>query len=226
MLDLDGWLEALESLYDQWGYLIVFLGTFFENTALLGLFLPGGTLALLGAFYAQQGTLSLFWVIVVSWIGTVLGYNADYLIGKLLLTRLMTRWGGSALGRRLRLAGRLRLGRRFLARHGGKAILLSHTVGHIRSFVALSAGTTRMSYRRFLAFELVAALIWNTAFGLFGYFLGTERELLQLVLERSGWVLLALAILAYLGWRILRARRSSHASTRLHERTKSLGGVG
>src|SRR5438105_3868467 len=120
MLDIDQWIETLGALYERWGYLIVFLGTFGENTALLGLFLPGASLALLGAFYAQQGTLQLGWVIVFAWAGTVLGYHADYLLGRLLLTRMMERWGGSWLGQRLRLPARVRLGRRFLARHGGK----------------------------------------------------------------------------------------------------------
>src|SRR5258708_34210941 len=155
MLDIDHWIELLGTLYDRWGYLIVFLGSLFENTALLGLCLPGASLALLGAFYAQQGTLQLGWVIFFAWAGTVLGYHADYLLGRLLLTRLLGRWGDSWLGRRLRLAARVRLGGRFLTRHGGKAILLSHVVGHVRSFVALSAGATHMRYRRFLAFELV-----------------------------------------------------------------------
>ena len=71
-----------------------------------------------------------------------------------LLSRLIAWSSGSWLGRRLRLAVRLRHGRIFLAKHGGKAILLSHVVGHVRSFVALSAGAPRMPYRRFLAFEL------------------------------------------------------------------------
>src|SRR5574340_462142 len=100
MLALDSWLESLAALYGAWGYLIVFLGALFENTALLGLLLPGGTLALLGAFYAWQGSLNIVWVIVFAWIGTTLGYNADYLIGRFLLTRLTGRWSASWLGRR------------------------------------------------------------------------------------------------------------------------------
>jgi membrane protein DedA with SNARE-associated domain len=214
MLDIDQWIELLGTLYDRWGYLIVFLGSLFENTALLGLFLPGASLALLGAFYAQQGTLQLGWVIFFAWAGAVLGYHADYLLGRLLLTRLLGRWGDSWLGRRLRLNARVRLGGRFLTRHGGKAILLSHVVGHVRSFVALSAGATHMTYRRFLAFELVAALIWNTAFCLLGYFAGTERERLQLLLERSGWVVLAVVVALLVGWRFLRARRVRHSHPR------------
>ena len=215
---LEHLLDLLRDLYDQYGYLIVFLGAFGENTALLGLALPGGTLALLGAFYARQGTLNLAWVIFFAWMGTVLGYHVDYLLGRFALGKIMLRWGDSRLGRRMRLAGRLRLGRRLLTKYGGRAILLSHIVGHIRSFVALSAGATRMSYRRFLSFELVAALLWNTAFCLIGYIAGAEYERILSIVERAGWIIAGVVVLAILVWKVglpwLRKRR--HAAHKHH----------
>ena len=208
---LEHLIDLLRDLYDQYGYLIVFLGALGENTALLGLALPGGTLALLGAFYARQGTLNLAWVIFFAWMGTVLGYHADYLLGRFALGNVMLRWGDSRLGRRMRLAGRLRLGQRMLAKYGGRAILLSHIVGHIRSFVALSAGATRMSYRRFLSFELVAALLWNTAFCLIGYLAGAEYDRILPIIERAGWIIAGVVVLAILVWKVglpwLRKRR-------------------
>jgi membrane protein DedA with SNARE-associated domain len=204
-------INVLRDLYDQYGYLIVFLGALGENTALLGLVLPGGTLALLGAFYARQGTLNLAWVIFFAWIGTVIGYHVDYLIGRFALGKIMGRWGQSPLGRRLRLAARLRLARRLIARYGGRAILVSHVVGHIRSFVALSAGATHMPYRRFLSFELVAALVWNIGFSVLGYLAGTEYERLLFVVERAGWIIAGAVIVALLVWKVglpwLRKRR-------------------
>jgi membrane-associated protein len=208
---LEHLIDLLRNLYDQYGYLIVFLGALGENTALLGLALPGGTLALLGAFYARQGTLDLAWVIFFAWMGTVLGYHADYLLGRFALGKVMLRWGDSRLGRRMRLAGRLRLGRRLLTKYGGRAILLSHIVGHIRSFVALSAGATRMPYRRFLSFELVAALLWNTAFCLIGYIAGAEYDRILSIIERAGWIIAGVVVLAILVWKVglpwLRKRR-------------------
>lgn len=206
MPDVGHWIDELGTLYEHWGYLLVFLGALGENTALLGLILPGGTLALLGAFYARQGTLNIGWVILLAWLGTVLGYHADYLIGRFLLEGVATRLGATRIGRRLRLAGRLRLARQLLSRHGGKAILISHTVGHIRSFVALSAGATRMRYRRFLAFELIAALLWNVAYGVAGYLLGSERERLQVAIERAGWAIFAGLVALYLAWRVIHPR--------------------
>jgi membrane protein DedA with SNARE-associated domain len=211
---IENLINLLRGLYDQYGYLIVFLGALGENTALLGLVLPGGTLALLGAFYARQGTLNLFWVIFFAWIGTVIGYHIDYLVGRYALRRIMGRWGDSKLGRRFRLAGRLRLARRLLDRYGGRAILVSHVVGHIRSFVALSAGATHMSYRRFLAFEMLAALVWNIAFSVLGYLAGAEYERILQVVERGGWIIAGVVIAALLFWKLglpwLRRRHNAH----------------
>src|SRR5215831_11037066 len=199
-------IEWLGGLYSQYGYLIVFLGSLGENTAFVGLILPGGTLALLGAFYARAGTLNIGLVIFVAWIGTVLGYHVDYLIGRFLLGRYAPALSASRIGRRLRLAGRLRLGQRMLRKYGGRTIFISHAIGHLRSFVALSAGMTHMPYRRFLGFELIAAMFWTGGYCLLGYFLGAEFEMLQGVIERWGLVLAGAVILGYIGWRLVKGR--------------------
>ena len=206
MVHIRDWISLLAEFYDQYGYALVLFGSLGENTALLGLVLPGGTLSLLGAFYARQGTLSLGWVIFFAWLGTVVGYHIDYLLGRYVLAGAVQRWSGSRLGRRLRLAGRIRLARAFLSKHGSKAILISHMIGHMRSFVALSAGMTHMHYPSFLVSELVAALLWNIAYCMVGYFVGTQVDHLQLLFERSGWVTLGILAVAFLVWRLLRQR--------------------
>jgi membrane protein DedA with SNARE-associated domain len=205
-LELQDWLKLIGEFYDRYGYLTVFLGSLGENTAFLGLLLPGNSLALLGAVYARIGTLNLGWVIFFASIGTVLGYHIDYFFGRLVLARTSSRWSASRIGRRMRLAGRLRLARILIAKHGGKAILISHLIGHLRSFVALSAGMSRMNYRRFLGYELVAAAVWNTAFCLLGYLLAGEIDRLQVLIERAGLVIVGVLVLLFIGWRFLKQR--------------------
>src|SRR5437588_11329253 len=91
-LPLNEWIERLGEFYNDYGYLTVFLGTLGENTALLGLLLPGNSLALLGAVYARLGTLNLGWVILLATLGTILGYHIDYFLGRFVLARVATRW--------------------------------------------------------------------------------------------------------------------------------------
>lgn len=215
-LPLYEWIEALSGFYDRYGYLVVFLGTFGENTSLLGLLLPGNTLALLGAFYARQGVLSIGLVVLFATLGTIAGYHVDYFVGRLVLNRFSDRWSASTLGRKVRLGARLRLTRRFLTKYGGKAILLSHMIGHMRSFVAMSAGMTRMPYMRFFAYEVLAATLWNVIFCLIGYFVAVEVEQLHYWIERFGWVMLAVFLLLFVVWRFWRS-----SQRRVRQRTKA-----
>jgi membrane protein DedA with SNARE-associated domain len=211
-LPLSEWIALLGEFYNRYGYLTVFLGTLGENTAFLGFVLPGNSLSLLGAMYARLGTLNLGWVIFLATLGTVLGYHVDYLLGRFVLAGIANRWSASRLGRRLRLAGRLRLSRTLITRHGGKAILISHLAGHIRSFVALSAGMTRMNYPRFLGYELIAATLWNVCFCLLGYFMATQIDLLHKFIEGMGLVVLAILVVLFLVWRVFRVRMRERTS--------------
>ncbi len=100
------------------------------------------------------------------------------------------------------MAGRLRLARMFLAKYGGRAILASHLSGTLRSFVAVSAGVARVNYLRFLGYELIAALLWNVAYCLLGYFIAVEFEQLHRLFERTTWILLGMLLVAFIAWRV------------------------
>src|SRR6266702_5338926 len=87
-----------------------------------------------------------------------------------------------------------------------KAILISHLIGQVRSFVALGAGMTRMKYVRFLGYEVMAASLWNSAFCLLGYLLAAEVDRLRVLIERSGWGIIGVLVLLFLAWRFFRQR--------------------
>jgi membrane protein DedA with SNARE-associated domain len=197
MPDLHALLDGLRDAYEVWGYPIVFLGAMLENTVLLGLVLPGGTLVMLGAVYAHNGSMSLPGVLLLAFLGMVMGTSLDYALGRLGLQ--------SAL-RRTRVAGRLEphLARaeRFLDRWGAWAFVLAHFIGHVRSFLAITAGMTRLPVRRFLLYEGIAALIWNILFVGAGYAVGENLDRLQ---HLMGWAGMAVALSAagcYAAYRI------------------------
>lgn len=197
--DLQHLVDVLRAAYGTWGYPLVLIGALLENTALLGLVLPGGSLVLLGAVYAHQGVLALPVVLVLGWLGMVLGTSLDYALG---------RWGLHALLGRTRLMTRLEPkldeAERFLARHGAWALLLAHFIGHVRSFVAITAGTTRLPYRRFLLYEGIAALAWNILWVTAGYLVGENLGLLQRLVSGAGLAIALLLVAGYIAYRLYR----------------------
>src|SRR5918911_2878378 len=210
MPDLSQVIDALRAAYDSWGYPLVLLGALLENTALLGLVLPGGSLVLLGAVYAQQGVLALPLVLLLGWLGMVLGTSLDYTLGRWALR--------STLGHThlmARLDPKLGEAERFLERHGAWAFLLAHFIGHVRSFVAITAGTSRLPYRRFLVYEGSAALAWNLVWIVAGYMIGEHLAFLERVMGSAGFILVLVGVAAYLGYRlVVRGRSARHEVTK------------
>src|ERR687886_2163189 len=210
MLDLHHVVDALRAAYDTWGYPIVLIGALLENTALLGLILPGGSLVLLGAVYAQQGALALPLVLLLGWLGMVLGTSLDYVFGRWALrstlghTRLMAR-----------LEPKLGEAERFLERHGAWAFLLAHFIGHIRSFVAITAGTSSLPYRRFLLYEGTAAFAWNLVFVGAGYLAGENVERLQRLVSGTGLAVAIVLLIVFVSYRlVVRGRSVRHEVTK------------
>src|SRR2546430_14398124 len=70
----------LDSLLATYGYLAVFV---FVGVESIGIPVPGETMLVTAAIYAgTTGRLSIFWVIVASAAGAIVGDNIGYLIGR------------------------------------------------------------------------------------------------------------------------------------------------
>jgi membrane protein DedA with SNARE-associated domain len=172
----------LDSLLATYGYLAVFV---FVGVEGLGIPIPGETMLVTAAIYSgTTGRLSIFWVIVASSAGAIVGNNIGYVIG---------RSGGYPLLRRYgRYIGleenRLRLGQYLFDEHGSKVVFFGRFIAVLRIFAAFLAGVNRMHWRRFLIFNAAGGIIWSTIYGVAAFLLG--KQLLQL----SGRVDLAIAV--------------------------------
>ena len=173
----------LDSLLATYGYLAVFV---FVGVEGIGIPIPGETMLVTAAIYAgTTGRLSIFWVIVASSAGAIVGDNIGYVIGRTGGYRLLKRYG-----RYIRLdENRLRLGQYLFDKHGSKVVFFGRFVSVLRIFAAFLAGVNRMHWRRFLIFNAAGGIVWSTIYGIAAFLLG--KQLLQL----SGRVDLVLAIL-------------------------------
>jgi len=180
VLELIG--SNLDSLLATYGYLAVFV---FVGVESIGVPVPGETMLVTAAIYAgTTGRLSIFWVIVASSAGAIVGDNIGYGIGRTGGYRLVKRYG-----RYIGLEeNRLRLGQYLFDKHGSKVVFFGRFVSVLRIFAAFLAGVNRMHWRKFLIFNAAGGIVWSTLYGSAAFLLG--KQLLQL----SGRVDFALAI--------------------------------
>jgi membrane protein DedA with SNARE-associated domain len=172
----------LDSLLATYGYLAVFV---FVGVESIGIPVPGETMLVTAAIYAgTTGRLSIFWVIVASSAGAIVGDNVGYLIGRTGGYRLLKRYGHY-----IRLdEDRLRLGQYLFDKHGSKVVFFGRFISVLRIFAAFLAGVNQMHWRRFLLFNALGGIVWSTIYGVAAYLFG--QQLVQL----SGRVDLILAI--------------------------------
>ena len=172
----------LDSLLATYGYLAVFVFVGIES---IGIPVPGETMLVTAAIYAgTTGRLSIFWVIVASSAGAIVGDNIGYVIGRTGGYRLIKRYGPY-----IRLEeNRLRLGQYLFHKHGSKVVFFGRFISVLRIFAAFLAGVNRMHWRRFLLFNAAGGIVWSTLYGTAAYLLG------QQLLRLSGPVDLVLAI--------------------------------
>jgi membrane protein DedA with SNARE-associated domain len=171
-------VQWITPVFADWGLPLIFLATFLETSAFLGLLVPGETVVILGGilanatFRAALGApsnldVTIGQVIAVTIAGVVAGDNAGYLIGRFGGRRLFDREGGRLFNRE-----RLAAAEDYYRRHGGKTIFLGRFTPFLRSFGALVAGASKMRYPRFVAWDLAGALLWGVGIPLIGYTFG------------------------------------------------------
>ncbi|MFZ0254477.1 MAG: DedA family protein [Gammaproteobacteria bacterium] len=181
---------SVQSVMEHYGYPAVLVGTFFEGEMVL----------VFGGIAAKLGYLKLPGVIIVAFVGTLLGDQLYFYLGR--------HYGGRWL-RRSRL-WRIRARRiERLLRHRQVALMLGYRfVYGIRTVTPFVLGISRVSPLRFLAYNLVSALVWAFAVGVCGYALGhVAGQLLEDVYRYQQIILLAGVVVSLMLWWIYRAYR-------------------
>ena len=192
--------EWLVDLFARYGYAVVFVGVFLENT---GLPVPGETALLAGAALSQFGRLALPWVVVTATGAAVLGDNLGFLIGRRYGRGLIERYGAH-LG-----LSRSRLDQfdRFFERHGGRTVFIARFITGLRVFGALLAGASGLRWPTFLFYNAAGAVTWSIAIAAAGYSLAYSWDTLERWIGRSGLIGLAL-VGALVAVALIRARRT------------------
>ena len=198
-----GDIESITPLLGSWGYLLVFVMTYLETSAFVGLVVPGEVTLLLAGLLASQGYLDLSALIAVASAGAILGDSTGYAIGRYGGIKFLRRFGRFFFFRE----SYLEAAERYFQRHGGKTVLFGRFVGVLRSFAPVAAGISRMPYRTFLFYNVVGGIGSVTIVLLLGYFFGQSWELINRWLGWGGGIAFALAVVAAVSYLLIRRRR-------------------
>lgn len=184
ILHIDIYLNQIVLDYKSATYLILFLVIFIETGLVAMPFLPGDSLLFAAGAIAAMGSLNPFWLIALLSIAAIFGDTVNYWIGRHAGNRLY------AMNMRFVKKEHLDKTQQFYEKHGGKTIILARFLPIIRTFAPFVAGIGKMSYSRFLAYNVAGGIAWVALFISAGYFFGT------IPIIKQNFTLVILAIMA------------------------------
>lgn len=150
------------------GYIGLFAIVFAESGLLIGFFLPGDSLLFTAGILASQGYLNIWWLCVILFFAAVTGDSVGYAFGKKMGPKIFKKEDSLFFHK-----DHVIKAQNFFHKHGGKTIIIARFVPVVRTFAPVVAGVGHMKYGRFLAFNVVGALLWAVGLAVFGYWLGT-----------------------------------------------------
>ncbi|MBU0944810.1 MAG: VTT domain-containing protein [Proteobacteria bacterium] len=179
------------------GY-VIFLSSFAESLAFVGLIMPGAALMLTAGVLVATGALS-FWS-TMAWAvgGAVLADGISFWLGHHFQGRIRS---FSFFGRYPKILAR---GETFFHQHGGKSVFLGRFVGPVRPVIPLIAGMLGMGHTRFTVYNILSALGWAPAYLLPGMAFGASLALAGEVAGRLAVLLFFLMLISWLVFGLFR----------------------
>jgi membrane protein DedA with SNARE-associated domain len=175
----------LEELISTYGYAAIAVGTFLE----------GETILILAGFAAHRGYLELPWVLVSAFLGTLLGDQFYFYIGRAK--------GQSVLDKRPDWKSKSEKVLSLFNKHQVWLILGFRFIYGLRTVTPFVLGLSRVSRLRFLILNALGAFAWAIVIGVLGYLFGHTVEVIIGDIKRYElWIFIGLAALGGITWSV------------------------
>jgi len=172
-----------EELVTHYGYIALLIGTFLE----------GETILVIGGLLAHRGYLELPYVIASAFAGTLFGDQLYFYIGRIKGKKFIdSRPVWQAKSRRVF---------ELLEKHQILLILGFRFIYGIRTVTPFVLGSSGISPIRYLVLNICGALLWAIAVGILGFYFGQALELVigEIKLYEK-WVIFGLLLLSAIIW--------------------------
>jgi len=162
---IENFLNSGSPFVREWGYLIVFVISVLESLPLVGLFIPGAVIVVLGGFLAKNGLLDIGDLIIFASTGALIGDVTGYFIGRRYGYDFLFRYGRFFFFKK----EYFEKVRAFVAVHTGKSLILGRFNSLTRTLTPFTAGVSAIRPRQFIWYAILGAMSWGIFHVLLGF---------------------------------------------------------
>lgn len=188
---MDKVIDSLFELQPLTLYVLLAVFCWTEAAFFLGFVTPGELAVVTGGILAARGQVEFDTLIIVVTCATVAGNATGFFLGR--------RYGEKVLDwRPLQrfLGGAIQKAKDFMLRRGEWAIVVGRVSTPTRVMTPFLAGASGLSYRRFVALDVFASLMWAACFLTLGYVLGESWDVIKEISGRAATLVLILFVSA------------------------------
>ena len=175
--------------YGVWVYALLFAIVVCETGLVVTPFLPGDSLLFAVGALAAQGMMDVKIIAPLLFAAAVLGNSTNYAIGSWIGPRVFHFESGWFFRKDYLMKAHA-----FYEKYGGRAVTLAQFMPIVRTFAPFVAGVGSMTYRKFIAFNVLGAILWVGLFVGGGYLFGG----LPIVQKNMKLVILGIIVISVL----------------------------
>lgn len=178
-----------EPIIDQWGYIIVFLISFFESIPIIGFFIPGSLIIVFFGFLTKLGYLSVPKLVVLVFFGTLAGDILSFYLGRRYGYELIYRYG-KYFYFKIEYVEKVK---QFIGNHTGKSLVFGKFNSITRSLVSYIIGASAIRKDSFLYFVFIGSFFFSTFHVFLGYLFAKGYEFVS---DYAGYISLIAIIVS------------------------------
>jgi membrane protein DedA with SNARE-associated domain len=187
---LEDIIVYMGSVSPGWIYVVLFFFSFVENVFPPS---PSDVVVVVGATLIASTSISYLPVLLITSIGSALGFTLMYYVGKL-------------FGNKVLRSGRLKFISEedisktdiWFTKYGYKLILVNRFLPGTRSVISFFAGMYELELGKTFIFAAISAFVWNAIIIYAGMLLGNNIELIDYYLSTYSTIIIILTVIIIL----------------------------
>ena len=199
-------------IIEQFGYFGVFFLILLENVFPP---IPSEVILLISGFFSSYTSLSVFYMILASTLGSFLGAIILYYIGKIFNKERLKKIVNGRLGKILFLKEKdIDKADEWFDNKGNKSVFFCRFVPIVRSLISIPAGMSEMPMGKFIIYTICGSMIWNTVLICLGFRLGSNWEYVLTILDKYQMLVIVILVIIF-GYVIIKFYRKKRKSKKI-----------
>ena len=132
------------------------------------------------AYKAAQGDMNILFVVLFGSVGALVGAIFNYYFAVYFGRKLIYTFSNTRIAKLMLLnPDSIEKAENYFKKYGRISTLIGRLVPAVRQLISIPAGLSGMKFKDFIVYTAIGACFWNIILALLGYFLYSQKELLD-----------------------------------------------